>query len=98
MAEGRRWGTIGGHVVLDLVDTVSWRLTADRVIDYLPAPDDLIEWAADRGLIGEQARAALRADAQAHSRQAQAVLRRVVELRGAVTRMLDEQLLSLIHI
>ncbi|MFC5265036.1 CGNR zinc finger domain-containing protein [Kribbella qitaiheensis] len=41
---------IGGHLLLDLVNTVSWRLDDSRWIDRLSTPADLDDWCAAVGL------------------------------------------------
>jgi predicted RNA-binding Zn ribbon-like protein len=41
---------IGGHVALDLVNTVSWRLEPARTADRLPMPGFLPLWLARTGL------------------------------------------------
>jgi predicted RNA-binding Zn ribbon-like protein len=51
MGHEQRWGKIGGHVVLDLVDTISWRYDDVRQVDHTPDFATLTDWAADRGLI-----------------------------------------------
>jgi len=42
---------LGGHLALDLVNTVSWRLDPDRTRDRLTAPDFLSLWLARTGLV-----------------------------------------------
>jgi predicted RNA-binding Zn ribbon-like protein len=41
---------IGGHVALDLVNTVSWRLDASRTIDRIATPDALARWCTAVGV------------------------------------------------
>src|SRR5436305_7988932 len=41
---------IGGHVALDLVNTVSWRLDPGRTVDRIPDYAALLDWAARAGL------------------------------------------------
>ena len=41
---------IGGHLALDLVNTVSWRLDPDRSVDRLPDDEALTRWAEFVGL------------------------------------------------
>jgi predicted RNA-binding Zn ribbon-like protein len=37
---------IGGHIALDLLNTVSWRLDPTRVIDRIATPEALARWCA----------------------------------------------------
>src|SRR5205809_624358 len=41
---------VGGHVALDLVNTVSWRLDPGRTVDRIPDYAALLDWAARTGL------------------------------------------------
>ncbi|POH59588.1 hypothetical protein C3B59_16955 [Cryobacterium zongtaii] len=43
--------TVAGHPALDLVDTVHWRLDADRSTDTLGSYDDVIAWCEQFGLL-----------------------------------------------
>jgi predicted RNA-binding Zn ribbon-like protein len=43
--------TVAGHSALDLVDTVHWRLDADRSIDTLGSFDDVLAWCEQFGLL-----------------------------------------------
>ncbi len=54
-AHGQLPALIGGHVVLDLVNTVSWRLDPQRTNDQLPDFPALLEWSRRAGLIDEAA-------------------------------------------
>jgi predicted RNA-binding Zn ribbon-like protein len=38
------WSTIGGHLALDLCNTVSWRLDPGRRVDRLGTGPDLVAW------------------------------------------------------
>ena len=40
------WQLIGGHVALDLVNTVAWRLDPERTVDRLTDPARLADWVA----------------------------------------------------
>ena len=40
------WQLIGGHVALDLVNTVAWRLDPERTVDRLTDPARLADWGA----------------------------------------------------
>jgi predicted RNA-binding Zn ribbon-like protein len=43
---------IAGHVALDLLNTVSWRLDPTRTIDRIATPEALASWCAAVGLSG----------------------------------------------
>ncbi|MEB3369683.1 CGNR zinc finger domain-containing protein [Saccharopolyspora mangrovi] len=57
----------GGHLVLDFVNTVPWRLDAERAADRLPDAGALIGWCCAAGLFGEQRADELRAEAEAEA-------------------------------
>lgn len=40
----RAWPRVGGHLVLDLANTVSWRLEPRRTVDYLSSAAALADW------------------------------------------------------
>ncbi|GAB3945893.1 CGNR zinc finger domain-containing protein [Kribbella albertanoniae] len=44
---------IGGHVALDLLNTVSWRLEPSRTVDRIASPEALATWCAAVGLSGD---------------------------------------------
>ncbi len=92
MAHGGRWGRIGGHVVLDLVDSQSWRFDDARRVDRMPDVAALIEWATDRGLITLPAAAALTQQHRGDGRPGTAALRQVRALRAAMTGVLDAKI------
>ena len=74
---------VAGHSALDLVDTVHWRLDADRSIDTLASFDDVVAWCEQFGLLPGGSRelrrlAAAAPDAAAREHAA------VVELREAI--------------
>ncbi|MFI5730413.1 CGNR zinc finger domain-containing protein [Kribbella sp. NPDC051587] len=46
---------IGGHLALDLLNTVSWRLDPTRIVDRIATPEALTIWTAAVGLGGEPA-------------------------------------------
>jgi len=41
---------IGGHVALDLLNTISWRLEPSRTVDRIATPEALATWCAAVGL------------------------------------------------
>lgn len=73
---------VGGHVVVDLLNTVTARDTAP--IDWLDGYPRLLEWAALTGEFTPDVLAALRARADAEPGAAARALERVRELREAV--------------
>ncbi|GAA3454663.1 CGNR zinc finger domain-containing protein [Dactylosporangium matsuzakiense] len=72
------WRFVGGHLALDLANTVAWRLDPARTVDRLGSADLLADWF--------RAATGLTADADA------GVLRRVRALRTAATRLVDAHL------
>jgi predicted RNA-binding Zn ribbon-like protein len=84
-----RWTppTVGGHLTLDFVNTVAWRLRQE-VREELRSYGDWIRWAGHVGLVAPaEARNALRW-ASRHPDGADAMLVRVVRLREAIYRVL----------
>ena len=58
--DGGWTGLVGGHVVLDLVNTVAWRLDPARTVDRLGDGHALLDWAGFVGVLDPE-----RADAMA---------------------------------
>lgn len=75
---------IAGSVALDLVNTVSWRLSPERRIEHLVDYADVLRWAAQVGLIDEESRAAIERHVQDDPAAAADEHRRVLELREAL--------------
>jgi predicted RNA-binding Zn ribbon-like protein len=75
---------IGGHVALDLVNTVAWRLDPARVTDRLTDADALARWVVATGMLpdGQDAAAATSGASSA------AVLERIRRLRESAYRLL----------
>jgi predicted RNA-binding Zn ribbon-like protein len=65
VAPERAFTSIGGHVALDLLNTVRWRLDPDRCNDDLPTYAHVVAWAHGAGLLNERERTALDREAQA---------------------------------
>jgi predicted RNA-binding Zn ribbon-like protein len=88
------WSRIGGHLALDLCNTVSWRLDAARIIERLTDPAALIDWfSALTGIAADSAaRTRLAADLAAQPGQAARALAAVRELREATIRLIDAHL------
>ncbi len=57
-ADGGWAEAVGGHVALDLVNTVSWRPDPARAVDRLPDASALVEWARFVGLVDDHRAAA----------------------------------------
>jgi predicted RNA-binding Zn ribbon-like protein len=77
---------IGGHVALDLVNTVSWRLDPARTLDRLRDTDALVGWAIAAGVVpAEQAQRP--SAAQDEAAAADRALERVRRLRESAYRL-----------
>ena len=72
---------IGGHLALDLVNTVSWRQDPDQWRENLAVPLDLLTWAQRAAVVHEPHLTAIRLAIAEDPRTAERVLRRVHELR-----------------
>lgn len=86
-ADGGWAEAVGGHVALDLVNTMSWRPDPDRAVDRLPDGAALVEWVRFVGLVDEAvAESFLReiADDPAAGDRAAARVRRARELAHRV--------------
>src|SRR5688572_11567522 len=78
--DGYRWSRIGGHLALDLCNTVSWRLDPARRIERLTGPAALADWYT-----------AMTGTPPAPAPGAPAV-RAVLRLRAALTAVIDAHL------
>ncbi|MGV9211609.1 CGNR zinc finger domain-containing protein [Micromonospora sp. RB23] len=83
------WSRIGGHLALDLCNTMSWRLDAARKIDRLADPADLVNWFAT--VMGEADRGRLMDDLADRPADAVRALEAVRRLRDTATRVMDAQ-------
>src|SRR5690348_13435225 len=100
LAAPYRWTSIGGHLALDLCNTVSWRLDPARRVDRLSTGSDLIAWFAavtDPAAGAEPGaetvdRDRLEREASDHPEAAGRALHEVRELRDATIRVLDHHL------
>lgn len=72
------WSRIGGHLALDLCNTVSWRLAPTRTIDRIPDLETAVKWF--------QALTGIEPDANSTT------LAALHRLRAATTRILDAHL------
>jgi predicted RNA-binding Zn ribbon-like protein len=86
------WTTIGGHLALDLCNTVSWRLDPVRRIDRLAAPQDLLDWFGAVTALSRDDRDLLARRVLALPVSAEKALRSVKELRDATIRTVDGHL------
>jgi len=82
-------GLIGGHVALDLVNTVSWRLDKNRQRDNLPDYAALIGWCQRAGLLDPGPAHRLLASAPGQPRLTQQTLNDVHTLREQSHTLLD---------
>lgn len=79
--ETDRWQLIGGHLALDLCNTVAWRRDATRVTDRLETPERLAAWYA-----------AATGDPEPDTAGGEAELERVRALREATAGVVRAQL------
>jgi predicted RNA-binding Zn ribbon-like protein len=83
---------IAGELCLDFVNTLDNRPVPERLKELLCSYEDLTDWATHAGAIESSQRVALNAEAKAHPGKAAVVLRRAVELREALYRILEARL------
>jgi predicted RNA-binding Zn ribbon-like protein len=87
-AHGDTYTADSGHVVLDYVNTLSWRTRAEKV-EFMSNYLDLVTWGVISGLLTEeQARSYLEEASKAHE-QAAAVYLRSIALREALYHILS---------
>jgi predicted RNA-binding Zn ribbon-like protein len=79
---------VAGHVALEFVNTVDWRLDPARRHELVTRFDDLLTWARLAGLLDAAAIRALRAAAQRDPAGAERSVRRARRLREALFRIL----------
>jgi predicted RNA-binding Zn ribbon-like protein len=72
---------IGGHIALDLVNTVSWRRDPSRLRENLVQPADLLTWCQRAGVIDRCSHAALSLAMAEDREAAERALRKVRDLR-----------------
>lgn len=83
----QRFDLTGGHVALDLSNTVNG--TRARPTELLHGYADLLAWARQAGTIDEATRRRLGRAAEARPAEAARVFRRAIELREAIFRAFD---------
>lgn len=74
----------GGHVAVDLVNTVAWRGDPDRRLDYLVGYLDLLAWADHAGVLSSRERRTLAGCATSDQEPAAKTLRQTRRLREAL--------------
>jgi predicted RNA-binding Zn ribbon-like protein len=77
----RMFSRIGGHVALDLLNTVEWRLDPQRAIEDLPDYESVLAWAQQCEILTDTEIAHLRRLASARPRLQAAEHRRFLQLR-----------------
>lgn len=87
-AEVRSFELIGGHVVVDLVNTVSWRLDDERRTDHAPGYPELLDWARQTELLDPAQHGMLRDAIARHPGQARQAVTATHQLREVLYRVL----------
>lgn len=81
-----RLARIGGHIALDLANTVGWRLR-DNPIDYLPSYDALLVWSETGGFLPAALSRRLALEGERRPENARKALGSVRALRNAIYRI-----------
>ncbi|MFC0028972.1 CGNR zinc finger domain-containing protein [Micromonospora chaiyaphumensis] len=76
-----RFGHIAGDRMLDLVNTVGWRLGGRERIEHLRTFSDVVDWCVESDLVSEEEAVALRDLAGRDDARAERERRQVVEAR-----------------
>ncbi len=76
----------GGHLALDFVNTVDWRLGPERR-DLLPDYEVLVHWGHRLGVITDQELPRFLGDAESHPRKCGQALEEALDLREALYRI-----------
>jgi predicted RNA-binding Zn ribbon-like protein len=63
-----RWSAIGGHPVVDLLNTVDWRLDPGQRRELIDDYNDALEWSREKGVLSAAEEVALAAMATARPR------------------------------
>lgn len=85
-----RTGMVGGHVVLDFVNTVAWRPDPSRAIERITDFPALLGWARQAALIDDDAAATLATAARGDRASAERATRRTRKLRESLHAILTE--------
>lgn len=80
---------LGGHVALDFVNTVPWRLAPDRTLERLPDGLAVIHWCRAVGMLEAREAERLRVEVEADAALDRAVSEQVRELREVLYRLLQ---------
>jgi predicted RNA-binding Zn ribbon-like protein len=83
---------IAGELCLDFVNTLDNRPVPDRRKELLPAYQDLTDWAVQAGALSPLQRSALLREAGTHPKAADQALRKAVELRECLYRIISSAL------
>lgn len=83
MSKETRFGFIAGHVALDFVNTVAWRLTSEPK-DKLASYRDLVDWAELAKLLDRRDASTLRQTAEADPKEAKRCFKLAVDLRESI--------------
>jgi len=87
-SDQERWKFVGGRLCLDFINTVGGRLSSGAILrDKLTAYDDLLEWSRLAGIANPTESRNLARHAAAHPHEAEATLRRAVQLRETLYRI-----------
>lgn len=79
---------VGGHPILDLVNTVAWRHDPRRTVDRLTDADVLLAWSATAGVLPPKRAAVFRADLVADTSLGSQVLEDSRSVRAMAHRLL----------
>lgn len=77
-----------GWLCLDFANTAEWR-ASDEPEERLNSYVDLVAWAEDKGILTEREAQPLLGRAESHPADADAVLRRAIDLRETIYRIFD---------
>ena len=80
---------LGGHLALDLVNTVDWRWDAARRKDLVESFDDLLAWATQAGVVTADQARGFSAMAVRNRSLAERTLRRLRRLRETLGRIFE---------
>lgn len=81
-------GLRGGHLSLDFVNTVSWRLS-ENPKELLGTPEDLIQWAKKVGILKREMAASWKQAAVKKAEHAESLRLRAIELRELCYRLFE---------
>ena len=80
---------IAGELCLDFINTLDGRAVPERQQELVPSYEDLLDWAMQEGGLSAARRRVLQREAEAHPKNADAVLAQAVELRECLYRMVS---------